>query len=238
MLKELVSKGFKTLTALGTIVTLDSYWNGPQRDQLKELIKSRDSLVKELHAQETSSLHAEIFLKVKIEALNSRLLEEHSRVMTEVEKLKNINPESPSAKTDFKYHLDQFISEADKNNKTFQEIMDIINKRNKFLPSPGGLNDLVASWYEMLSHLSTAQLGALTHLFSSLFILSCLFTIMSVVYGDFLLDYLKLEARFPKLARFIKLRKTFKHFYLFINFMLIIITLIALIAVNCKILFY
>lgn len=122
--------------------------------------------------------------------------------------------------------------------ETIQELIEIINKKIISFLHQEEITDLIASWYEMLSHLSTAQLGALTHLFSSVFILTCLFSIISVVYGDFLLNYLKLEVKFPKLARFIKLRKTFKHFYLFINFMLIIITLLALIVVNTKILFY
>jgi hypothetical protein len=90
----------------------------------------------------------------------------------------------------------------------------------------------------MLSTLSGTELGALTYLFSSVLILLCLFTIIGIVYSDFLLSYLKLEERYPRLGRYIKLRKVFQHYHLIINFLIIIITLLAIIYLNIQILFF
>lgn len=89
----------------------------------------------------------------------------------------------------------------------------------------------------MLSNLSTEQLGALSHLLAAIFILFCVFSIIIVIYGEFLLNYFKLEEKYPKLGRIIKLRRIFQQYYLFINFIFIIITLLAIIFINYTILF-
>nr|YP_011014471.1 hypothetical protein V2724_mgp08 [Pallidohirschioporus biformis]WQA11124.1 hypothetical protein [Pallidohirschioporus biformis] len=235
---KFVNKGSKILAGTATLLTIHSYIQNPDKAQFtayNEAVKERDRLIKELHQYQINSVQTDL-QKVKIEALKCQLEQEHSSILKEVERLNQINPDKLGAKTDFKYHLEQFVTEAEKSNKTIGELIETINKNN-FFPSLGDPKGLIENWYEFLSHLSTAQLGALTHIFSSIFILSCLVTIILIVYGDFLLDYLKLEVKYPKLARLIKLRRAFKHFYLFINFMLIIITLLALIYVNYTILF-
>lgn len=243
---KFVNKSSKILAGTATLLIIHSYIQNPDKAQFtayNEAVKERDGLIKELHQYQINSVQTDL-QKVKIEALKCQLEQgpagKQSSILKEVERLNQgppgIDPDKLGAKTDFKYHLEQFVTEAEKSNKTIGELIETINKNN-FFPSLGDPKGLIENWYEFLSHLSTAQLGALTHIFSSIFILSCLVTIILIVYGDFLLDYLKLEVKYPKLARLIKLRRAFKHFYLFINFMLIIITLLALIYVNYTILF-
>lgn len=101
----------------------------------------------------------------------------------------------------------------------FNTILDFFNQFNT------GLNELTLS-----------QIGALSHLLASIFILLCLFSIIVIIYSDFLLNYLNIESKFPVLGKYIKIRKKFQRFYLFVNFLLIIITLLALIFVNLHLL--
>jgi hypothetical protein len=67
---------------------------------------------------------------------------------------------------------------------------------------------------------------------SSIFVLTCLVTILFSVYGNKLIDKLNLEQKYPKLASFIKLRVKLQHTYVFINTLLIIIALILMIIIN------
>ena len=97
------------------------------------------------------------------------------------------------------------------------------------------IKDIIDKFSENLSHLSTKELGALTHLFSSVLILLCLLSIIGIVYSDYLITKFKLEEKFPKLAKILKIRKMFQQYYLFLNFTIIIITLLAIIFINLKV---
>ena len=57
-------------------------------------------------------------------------------------------------------------------------------------------------------------------------------SVMAVVYGDYLINYLKLEEKYPRLARFIQIRRKFQHFYLFIDFSLLIVLLFGQMYIN------
>ena len=59
-----------------------------------------------------------------------------------------------------------------------------------------------------------------------MFILSCLVTILFSVYGNYLIDKLSLEEKYPKLGIFIKLRVKLINYYILINALLIFIVLI------------
>jgi hypothetical protein len=84
----------------------------------------------------------------------------------------------------------------------------------------------------MLAQLSLEQTICLGNLVSSIFILLCVLNILSVMYSNFLLNYFNLEVKYPKLGRLLKVRDTFRRYYLILNFSIIILTLLALIYLN------
>ena len=45
-----------------------------------------------------------------------------------------------------------------------------------------------------------------------IFIFSCLISVVSIFYGDFLIKYFNLEEKFPKIAKFIQLKKKISKF--------------------------
>ena len=73
-----------------------------------------------------------------------------------------------------------------------------------------------------MSTLTLEQLGALAHLFSAFSILFSLISIITIVYSNMLLEFFKIEEKFPKLARYIRIRQKFQQYYLFLNFLIII----------------
>lgn len=130
-------------------------------------------------------------------------------------------------------------------NEVSQQIMDVYsNNKTNSANWPGDINwinffkDLIDIIYGFYGQLSLDQIAAISHLFIAIFILLCLTSVIAVIYGDFLLNYLKLEEKYPRLGRFIAIRRKFQHFYLFVNLFLIIAILLYVIYVDLSVLIY
>jgi hypothetical protein len=65
-------------------------------------------------------------------------------------------------------------------------------------------------------------------MFSSYFISSCVLGLVINLYGNYLLDRFKLEEKYPKLAIFIKYRKTVSKYYILLN----LLTILMICSVN------
>jgi hypothetical protein len=59
-----------------------------------------------------------------------------------------------------------------------------------------------------------------------------LFSLISIIYGDKLIIFFDLENRFPKIAKFIQIRRKFQQYYLLMNIGLIIIVLEIIIYIH------
>ena len=117
---------------------------------------------------------------------------------------------------------------------------DSIYQINNFMsnfPSLSDLSKLWQNWNSFLKTLTLEELGAVAHFVSSLFVLICLINIIMVIYGDFMIRYLKLETRLPKIAKIIQLRRQFQLYYMLIYFIPAILTLLAVMAINAYVLF-
>lgn len=120
-----------------------------------------------------------------------------------------------------------------------EDFVSLFIDKNKFIGNGNLFPDidlLIDKWNNLISNLSIEQLGAFAHLLSALTIFFCLSIIISIVYSDFLLKYLKIEEKYPKLTRILKIRKMFQHYYLLLNFIFIISILLGIVIVNLKIL--
>jgi len=120
--------------------------------------------------------------------------------------------------------------------KSIDEIIDIITgsgNTNNYITS---ISDFINHYREFLSTLKLEQIGAIVHLSAIIFIFSCLITIVSIIYAEFLIQYFNLEVKYPKLKSFIELRRKFQHYYLFINLIGIIIVLLIITWFNLDIL--
>ena len=75
------------------------------------------------------------------------------------------------------------------------------------------------------------------HIIFLLVIMISAFNILSLYLGDKLIVYLNLEEKYPKIAKFIQLRRKFQNYYLLLNTSLILIIFLVLIIVNLIFLF-
>ena len=94
------------------------------------------------------------------------------------------------------------------------------------------INDIINAYREFLTTLTTAEVGALAHILICIVILLSLFSIISIFIGDSITRYFKLEEKFPRLARFIEIRRKFKTFYFIIHVLLIILGILAILYIN------
>jgi len=106
-----------------------------------------------------------------------------------------------------------------------------INKINTLLNNSNKSQyfDSLQSFFDGLNY---EQNLAIVHISGSMFILFSLISIISIIYGDKLIIFFDLENRFPKIAKFIKIRRKFQQYYLLMNIVLIIIVLLIIICIN------
>lgn len=120
-----------------------------------------------------------------------------------------------------------------------KEISDNIEKKScnfgslsKFSDDDNFLIKLINEFKDYLSNLSITDICLVINISSSLFILTCLVTIIFAVYGNFLINKLDLEVKYPKLAKFIKFIIKLQHTYILVNILLIFVVLILMIIIN------
>lgn len=115
-----------------------------------------------------------------------------------------------------------------------QEVAKFVDKlieslNNKFVPDFNYL-------YDYLNSLNLLELSALLHLI--VLSLICLITIniISAVLGNEIINFFKLEKKFPKLSSFLKIRLKFQKYYLILNFSLLFIICIVTIVLDILVL--
>ena len=121
--------------------------------------------------------------------------------------------------------LDKLIIESSNHcNTTRSTILEIIKEIEK---SGGNSknNFTIEEISNYLSTLSFEQTVAIFHIFGYIIIIISLISLFTVFYGNKLIDYYQLEQKFPKIARFIQLRRKFQMFYSLLDFSIILIVI-------------
>lgn len=115
-------------------------------------------------------------------------------------------------------------------NETLDKILNMFPwKGNNFIDN---YHDKLDQWREFLLSLNDNQLASLISLTLGIIILLNFINIIVILNGNFLINYFKLEERFPKLAYFIKLRQKVTNISLFYSYTIIFILLSFLILIN------
>ena len=109
-----------------------------------------------------------------------------------------------------------------------------INKVNTLLNNSGNKSQYLDSLQSIIDGFNYEQNLAMSNITGSMFILFSIISILSIIFGDKLIIFFDLENRFPKLAKFIQIRRKFQQYYLLMNIGLInfVLVLVLLIYVN------
>ena len=227
-------------TVLGYSAWFDRMKNAERALAFKKEINSNFDSVKDkisdLQEQMSSTVDSETKkqLTEKIQELNKELKSMRGIHNKYFEKFEN---GSVSADSDasvglyekYKTEINEAFTKAD--NKA-NEIADVLSKtKDKFMDN-NPIFDIINDFKEYLFSLSVMEICLVINITSCVFILTCIISILSAVFGNYLIDRFSLEQKFPKLSRIIQLRVKLQRYYVIINSVLIILAVFSLIIVN------
>jgi flagellar biosynthesis chaperone FliJ len=208
--------------------------------ELKNEINSNFENVKnqisDLEEKYSSTLDSEIKneLGVKIKELNNQLNDMkgiHNNYFNKFEN-GNINTNVESSSNFYEKYKSQIDEAFTKANNKADEISKILdNKKDNFMDK-NPIIDLINDFKEYLNSLSTMEICLIINITSSIFIFTCVVSILFAISGNYLINKFSLEQNFPKLKTIIELRVKFQNYYVIINSIFILLAVLSLIFVN------
>lgn len=219
---------------------------GTKTSGLQKLINKQETKYEELNNKYTSLLENNIS---KLE--NEReILEESNNLKQEVELLE----QKLRSSVEIKRELQTKYSENSEDPAIIEQIQEVINNGEEIQNMYESVNTKFDSFINKINTLLTNNSGnksqyldslktffdslnyeqnlAVVHISGSMFILFSLINIISIFYGEKLIIFFDLENRFPKIAKFIQIRRKFQQYYLLMNIGLITIVLAIIIYIN------
>jgi hypothetical protein len=210
------------------------------KDNYLKLQERNESLEKQINDIKIDELKNEL-TKTKVEYFRTSLDDSHSKLIKEVETIKQLEVNNNEQKEVLKSHIENFNQETDNMHNLISDIIKFFNDNsNKFIGDKTNIieffSNYIKNWNNLLSSLNFDQLVAIAHITSSICILINIFAIISILFGDKLIIYFKIEERFPKLTFILKLRQKVNKYSLILSFFIIISILLGLIYANILIL--
>lgn len=164
-----------------------------------------------------------------------------TKIVLDTNKNTNITPEQKDKILE--ENLDQLDDLTNKSRGSLDgvsHILDEIKKGNGGNSSPSNYIDSITETLNninsQISSLSLEESIAFVHISGSIIILISLFSLISVFYGNYLINALKLSDKYPKLKKYIDLRLKFQHYFIWFDFFLIFFVLLSMIFIDIYIL--
>ena len=200
-----------------------------ENGQLKEMIIN--SKIHDLQSSNTNYL----MQKFQIDFEEKGNLMDHYKVVFKQAFENAQNPEI-SDKSGFydimNNSIDKMINIGEEQLKLIEEAFHEIEKNN-FIGD--FIHQYIHNLNIYLSDFNFIQLGALGHIFANITILFLLSNILSAYFGDSMINYFKLEIRFPKLAKFIQLRRKYMRYYVLMSILIITLLIFYVIFVDLSV---
>ena len=127
---------------------------------------------------------------------------------------------------EFKEKGDILANSGQKFGNELSKILEEINKGS------GNTSKYLSDISEFLSSLTFDQCVAIVNVTGCIVIIISLISLFIIFYGNILIDRLQLEIKYPKISRFIQLRRKFQLYYSLIDFFLIFIVASTIIFIN------
>ena len=236
-MKNKFNNFWKYFAGGGTILSYQAWWDRIQNknsaQEMKVNIGKLQNSIDNLSSKIENCQNHEEKTKLIIEQNNAKnsldnLWDIHEKY---INKAKDVVENSDKSKELFEQYTEQF-SNAFKLAENKSEVLEKSIKNIKNFMEDTPIVNTIEKFKEYLSTLSTIDLCLLMNIFISVFIFTCLVSILLAFYGNYLIEKLSLEEKYPKLSSIIRLRVKLQHYYVIINTIFIVIALILLIYVN------
>jgi hypothetical protein len=233
-------------------MSVDSWYRSRQdlfRDQfLQEALQK--GMTKEMALEEANRKSEEFIqmLKLKLTASSDRLNTSTNNANEWAKKIDDINTELTKdpqnielLKTKSDYYSDMFKSAVKQPEADIKEIQSLttIEDPNIVKSDLSELfNNFIDNFRNFLSTLTSEQLVIVFNITGYIMLLTTLNSITSILLGDQLINWLKLEIKYPKLAKFIKFKQILNKHSLRFNIVLFYIFILTLISINIYMFLY
>lgn len=243
-MRSIFNQTWKYFAGGATVLAYGAWFDrmkNPERAlALKKEINSNIDSVK----AKISDLQEQISSTVDSE-MRTQLIEKYQELKKEIKSMKGIHNkyfekfENGSVSNDpegslslyekYKKEINEVYLKA--NNKA-NEIDDILSHTKDNFMDNNPIFDIIKNFKEYLASLSIMEICLVVNIFSCVFIITCIISILFAVFGNYLIDRFSLEQKYPKLSKIIQLRVKLQRYYVIINTLLIILALFSLILVN------
>lgn len=221
-------------------ITVDSYKRQvySHQQEISDITKISTEAINKMQQELWGEKFASSTFKTKLQA-NSCRIDEVEQVITDVkdqinalsQKLNNNNLPSHETADNInlmKTYLCQELQKLESTKTNYvKELQETINKSDIF----GFFSDFIEKYKTFIDHLSLEQLVALFNIIGYSMILLTLISITTLLIGDYLIEKLKLDIKYPKLAKYIRFKQSLnKHYLMFYMIMFYIIVLLFIIV--------
>ena len=222
-------------------ITIDTYRRtiGAHSQELSKLELDKNEVIQKIQTELWSDKVVNSEFKTKLEASSSRLTEVEENIQTLKNNLDVVNSKLSNNNLDIGETKEFLVtnqtylnSELNKleatKNSSVKGLQDIIN--NSDISSY--ISDFLDNFRKFVDLLNLEQLVALFNIIGYVTILFTLFSITTLLIGDYLIDNFKLEIRFPKLAKLIRIKQILNKHSLFFNIIMFYVIVITFIIMN------
>jgi hypothetical protein len=227
-----LNKLFKYIAVGGTFLAYQAWYeriqNRPIAAQQQQTLTEVKDSVNEIN---------EKLNKIVDDNLKNKLLEQNKLLENDLKKIEDFINNSNTDNSDvtnpnsFNNEIGEIISKNLERVEKIKKYLSEIDINKKFFDNNPFLN-IYNDFKEYLSTLSVYELCILTNIFLMIFIFTCLITILFTFYGNYLIEKLSLEQKYPKLSSIIKLRVKLQHYYILTNSLFIFIALVLMGYIN------
>ena len=231
-IKTNINKLFKYLAAGGTFLAYQAWY---ERIQNKPILAQQQQTLKEV--KDSVNEINDKLNNIVDENLKNKLLEQNKLLENDLMKIEdyinktNTNNSEVSNTNTFNNEIGEIISKNLERVEKIKRYLSEIDINKKLFDNNPILN-IYNDFKEYLSTLSVYELCILTNIFLMIFIFTCLTTILFAFYGNYLIEKLSLELKYPKLSGIIKLRVKLQHYYILTNSLFIFIALVLMGYIN------
>lgn len=229
-------------------MSVDS-WISSKKESFKDKIlqEALQKGMKNEQALEEANRKSEEFiqtLKVKLTATSDRLNTSTKNVSEYSERIADLNkqlvnttdPQNIGAvQSNLKYYGEMYKNAVKQPELDIKELQSLseVNDLNIVKSDLSELfNNLIDNYREFLNTLSSDQMVIIFNISGYIMLLFTLTSITTILVGDQIINIFKLEIRYPKLAKYIKLKQTLNKHYLRFYIVLFYILILSLISVN------
>jgi hypothetical protein len=149
--------------------------------------------------------------------------------------INNTEPKNTELKTNYNLYKEMYEEAVKKQEAAIKEIQALSNTNDPDIVKSDLselFNNFIDSYRDFLSTLSSEQMVVVFNIIGYFMLLMILTSITTLLIGDQLINILKLETKYPKIAKYIKFKQTLNKYYLRFYIVLLYTLLLILIFVN------